>query len=96
MNIRNKVEEKWLVLKENIAKRQVEIERSKAGLKVKIITLKETWKKELLHKFDSYFCSVMETLEKIFSRFQSVQEDEIKLHQFVEEEPLLVNENGVQ
>lgn len=96
MNIKDKVEEKWLVLKENLARRQAEIERSKADLKVKIIAFKDDWKKEVSKKFDEYFCAVMEALEKVLSRFQSAEENEVKLNYFVEEEPLLANENGVQ
>jgi hypothetical protein len=96
MNFKNKVEEKWLVVKDNLAKRHAEIERSKAELKERLAILRESWKKETAKKFDAYFCALMEALEKFFSHFQGVEEDEIKLNYLVEEEPLLANENGVQ
>ena len=75
MAIKEKVEERWIVVRNIIQERQNILEEKQKAVREMVSDLRSSWKTVVIKGVDTVFCFVVETLEGAFSRFNDEEEE---------------------
>ena len=96
MIIKEKVEDRWLKLRNTIQARRTQLEEMREAFKERVIAFRSSWKIEVFRRVDQVFCLAMETLERSINRMQLVAPG-LKGGQYLpEEQPVMSSGDWIQ